>query len=637
MTAQPRTPVRYRRLPLILRAVAVAGAAWLLLVYTANGVVPLGVATAAGAALTVLVIARQLRSLRRNDQVLERLDFNMLELGHQEQRFRLLVQNSTDVVTITDADGRLAYVSPAVRRVLGSDPATVIGTNLVHRMHPDDRNAVAGHMSRIAVYPGATTTYRVRVAHADGSYRTLEVISANLVDEPGVAGIVSNCRDVTETVEAHERLSYEATHDVLTGLANRALFAERLEAAVARRERGQRLSIVLVDLDDFKTVNDTLGHACGDELLIAVAERMRAGVRPTDTVARLGGDEFAILFEGLGGRDVDRVLERITEALAVPMEVEGHLLAVRASFGVVDGRGGDDAGNLLRQADIAMYEAKERGGGHFQRYRPGSEARGAERRRITTALTNALERDELVLHYQPVVALPEGRLTGVEALVRWAHPDRGLLGPGEFIPGAELTGMIVPIGRWVLREACRQAAAWIAELGDQAPGSMSVNASARQLQDASFASDVAAVLRETGLAPGRLTIEITESTAVGGGATAETLRTLRAMGVRLSLDDFGTGASTLSLLANCPVDQIKLDRSFAPVPGPDAIAGAVLQIARAMGVEAVAEGVETLAQAEKLGDLGYVRAQGFHFARPMAPEQLAAAIMMPAECLATPS
>ncbi|GGQ69349.1 putative bifunctional diguanylate cyclase/phosphodiesterase [Couchioplanes azureus] len=555
-------------------------------------------------------------------------------LHRREQRFRLLTRNSTEIVMITTPGGRITYTGPGVTRVLGCTPGAMTGTDLRRRVHPDDHAVAVAHLTKVAARAGVTAICRIRLAHEDGSYRTMEVTSANLLDEPSVLGIVSNCRDVTETVRAHERLSYEASHDLLTGLGNRALFGARVADAVARAGQ-QPISIVLVDLDDFKTVNDTLGHAVGDGLLVEVGERMRANVRPTDTVARLGGDEFAILFEGLGGGDVDRVLDRIADALAVPVDISGHLLAVRASFGVVDGRGGDDAGDLLRQADIAMYEAKERGEGGYQRYRPGSEAPGAERRRITTALTAALQRDELVLHYQPVVALPEGRLTGVEALVRWNHPERGLLGPGDFIPGAELTGMIVPLGRWVLREACRQAVAWTAELGDRAPGTMSVNASARQLQEASFASDVAAILAETGMDPRRLTIEITESTAVGGGATQESLRALRALGVRLSLDDFGTGASTLSLLANCPVDQIKLDRSFAPVPGPDAIAGAVLQIARAMGVEAVAEGVETSAQAAKLGDLGYVRAQGFHFARPMSPEQIAAAISEPADSLAT--
>ncbi|WP_305787625.1 putative bifunctional diguanylate cyclase/phosphodiesterase [Symbioplanes lichenis] len=615
----PAAPARrYSTLP-YLAAGATSALLIVLIVRDSRDLLPVAVAAVA---LTALVIVRQLTSMRENNQLLARLDTNMLELRLKEQRFRLLVQNSSDVVTITElGSGVISYISPAVENVLGYAPGTVVGTDLRERVHPEDREPLTKAVAALAAAPtGTIATYRTRFAHADGSWRTLEVTSANLAGEPSVGGIISNGRDVTETVEAHERLSYEATHDVLTGLANRALFGERVEACVRRARAGQAVSIVLVDLDDFKTVNDTLGHATGDGLLVAVAERMLSTVRPSDTVARLGGDEFAILFEGLDGGSVDRVLERIADALAVPVDIDGHLLSVRASFGVVEGRGGDDPGNLLRQADIAMYEAKERGDGGYQRYRPGSEARGAERHRITAALTTALEREEFVLHYQPVVTLPGGELTGVEALVRWVHPKRGLLGPGEFIPGAELTGMIVPLGRWVLREACRQAAAWERELGDRAPGTMSVNVSARQLQNAGFAEEVAAVLAETGLAASRLTIEITESIALGGGATHETLSELRALGVRLSLDDFGTGASTLSLLKNCPVDQIKLDRSFAPGAGPDAIAGAVLQLARTMGVEAVAEGVETPEQAARLGDLGYLRAQGFHFARPMAPE-----------------
>jgi diguanylate cyclase (GGDEF)-like protein/PAS domain S-box-containing protein len=615
MDHAPRTSAWGRRLLLASAVPAVAGTGWFLLVVSDRpsvaGVPVPGLLIALGAALTALVVVRRLTAARR----------------HLERRFRLLVQNSADVVTITDPDGRIRYISPAVQRVLGLAPAPLVGTNIAHRVHPEDRAAITANVAYVVGRPGNSATYRARLAHADGTYRTLEIISVNLMDEPSVGGVVSNSRDLTETVRAHERLSYESTHDGLTGLANRAQFAERVAAGVAHAGPGHRISIVLIDLDDFKTVNDTLGHALGDGLLVAVAERMRAAIRPTDTIARLGGDEFAILFEGLGCAAVDRVLERIADALAVPVDIDGHLLAVRASFGVVDGRGGDDAGNLLRQADIAMYEAKERGEGGYQHYRPGTEARGAERSRLASALLAALDRRQLVLHYQPVVTLPEGRLTGVEALVRWEHPTRGLLGPGEFIPGAEQSGLIVPLGRGVRPTAGRQAAAWIAELGDRAPGSMSVNASARQLQEPGFAADVAAALADSGLDPGRLTVEITESTAVGGGATQETLHALRALGVRLSLDDFGTGASTLSLLANCPVDQIKLDRSFAPEPGPDVIAGAVLQLARAMGVEAVAEGVETPAQAAKLGALGYVRAQGFHFARPMTPEQIGTGIV----------
>jgi diguanylate cyclase (GGDEF)-like protein len=424
----------------------------------------------------------------------------------------------------------------------------------------------------------------------------------------------------------HERqLRHDATHDALTGLANRVLFGERVEAALSIVGRRHRPTIVLVDLDDFKTVNDTLGHAAGDALLVAVAQRMRANVRGEDTVARLGGDEFAILFQEMDPAGVERVLARIAEALAMPVQVDEHLLAVRASFGIAEAAGpaADDAGDLMRRADIAMYEAKAAGEGGFERYRPGMRARGAERQHLTAELATAIDEGRLVLHYQPVVTLPDGRITGVEALVRWQHPTRGLLGPGEFVPLAEESGLIVPMGRWVLRAATKEAAAWVADHG---LGTVAVNVSAKHLRRSDFAADVASALRDSGLPAQRLTIEITESTAVGGGMTWESLTAVRAMGVRVSLDDFGTGQSTLSLLVQCPVDEIKLDRTFTPAPGPDAIAGAVIQLAQAMGIAAVAEGVETVEQAHALRRLGYVRAQGFHFARPMPADRLVAAI-----------
>ncbi|WP_164842522.1 putative bifunctional diguanylate cyclase/phosphodiesterase [Actinoplanes solisilvae] len=413
-----------------------------------------------------------------------------------------------------------------------------------------------------------------------------------------------------------KRFRHEATHDALTGLANRTLFNERVTAAANDAGPDELVSIVLIDLDDFKIVNDTLGHATGDALLVHVAERMQAAVRSADTVARLGGDEFAILFKGVEGTDVEGTLTRIAAALLAPALIDGEPMTVRASFGVVDGRSGDDAGDLMRRADIAMYEAKERGEGGYERYQPGMETRGAERSRRAAALRAAILEDQLVVFFQPVVTLPDGRITGAEALVRWQHPIEGLLGPGAFIDVAEQTGLIVPLGTWVLRAATREAASWPGEL------TVAVNVSARQLGDAGFPAVVAAALRESGLPPHRLTVEITESVAVGGGATTENLQGLRDLGVRLSLDDFGTGASTLSLLATCPVHQIKLDRSFIPDGGSDAIADAVLRMARAFALEAVAEGVETAEQAARLTRLGYERAQGFHFARPMSAAAL---------------
>ena len=600
---------RFSKLP-YLAAAAVAG---LLVLATSQKSADLPGVVAATVVIIALVILRQLVAFRENSGLLTKLEL-------EEERFRLLVQNSTDIVVITDLDGAVEYISPAVLRVLGHTPAALRGTGVGALIHDEDRPVIRAALADIAETAGASATYQIRLRHADGTWRWLELITSNLMHERSIGARVSNARDITETRQVQDRLSHDASHDALTGLANRVLFHERVTAALA--VPGRRISVVLVDLDDFKTVNDTLGHGVGDGLLGTVADRMTAGVRPTDLVARLGGDEFAILFDGLEPADVERVLTRIAKSLLEPADVDGHRLSIKASFGVVGGRAGDDAADLLRRADIAMYEAKALGQGSYQRYVPGMEARGAERGRLTAELLTAIEHRQLVLHYQPVVTLPEGHLIGVEALVRWQHPERGLLPPGEFIPAAEESGLIVALGRWVLREATRQAAAWLADYGDHGPATVSVNASARQIQPPGFAADVARALRDSGLPPGRLTVEITESTAVGGGATAQTLRDLHDLGVRLSLDDFGTGASTLGLLANCPVDEIKLDRSFTP--GPDTIAGAVLQLAKALGVDAVAEGVETGEQAEKLRRLGYDHAQGYHFARPMTADQITA-------------
>ena len=436
-------------------------------------------------------------------------------------------------------------------------------------------------------------------------------------------------RQITAFRDNHElldQLDHSATHDALTQLPNRELFHERLNQALIDSD-GLHISVILIDLDDFKTVNDTLGHAAGDTLLIAVADRLRESVRAEDTVARLGGDEFAIVMRGGGEPAAEQLICAIVARLATAIRVEQRDLRVRASFGVVAGRPGDDAGELLRHADIAMYEAKARHDGRWQHYTPGMQARGAALEQATTDLRQALDTGQLRLYYQPVVTLEYGDVVGVEALIRRQHPDRGLLGADEIIPAAESSGLIIDIGQWVLHEACRQMTTWLTAHPETAPRTMSVNVSARQLREPAFGGQVAAALNDHGLQPGRLTIEITESTAVGGDATADTLAELRALGVRIALDDFGTGQSTLTLLATCPVDQIKLDRSFVPDATNAVIASAVLQLARGFGVETVAEGVETATQAELLRALGYDRAQGYHFARPMPADALEAMLV----------
>ena len=571
----------------------------ILLVYAVAGDQPDRLLVVVGAVLlTGIVAGRQLRAFRENVRLTD-------EVRGSEERFRLLVQNANDITVISEPDGALRYISPAVRRVLGYEPAAMIGTSLADHTHPDDLPALRDALREVLSTEGATVTLETRCRHADGGWRWLEIVTTNLLHEPSIRGRVSNVRDISETRIVQDKLSHEATHDALTGLANRVLYGRRVAESVTG---AGPVSIVLLDLDDFKIVNDTLGHAIGDALLIAVAERLRAGVRPHDTVARLGGDEFALLLPGLAADGVDRVLRRISESLLVPVEADDQLLSVRASFGVATGAAGDDPGELLRRADIAMYEAKALGQGGHQHFRTGMEARGAGRRRLVDALTTAIDQDQLILHYQPVVSLPDGRTTGFEALVRWQHPADGLLAPGAFITAAEESGLILPLGRWVLNEAVRQAAAW----GEPA-GTVSVNVSGRQLQATGFADEVAEALRTSGLPARRLILEITETTVVGGGATRPNLDAIRAQGVRLSLDDFGTGSSTLTTVAGLSVDQIKLDRSFVD---SDVIARAVLQLAQGMGAEAVAEGVETAAQAERLHELGFRRAQGYLFGRP---------------------
>ncbi|GAA3454088.1 putative bifunctional diguanylate cyclase/phosphodiesterase [Dactylosporangium matsuzakiense] len=430
-----------------------------------------------------------------------------------------------------------------------------------------------------------------------------------------------------------ERLDFNATHDALTGLPNRALFNQRLAAVLATTGPPRPVSVALVDLDDFKIVNDTLGHGAGDALLIAVSGRLAESVRPGDLVARLGGDEFVVLLDAIDPDEAELVAQQMVAALAEPVVADGHELLVRASIGIADGRTGDAPGELLRLADIAMYAAKHVGGSGYQRYVPGMAGAVAGSAALGAQLRQAIFGGELYLEYQPIVALDADRLAGVEALVRWNHPARGAVAPVEFIPVAERTGLIVPLGEWVLREACRQLASWIVEFGPGAPGVVQVNVSARQLAAANFPDLVAAALADFGLPPHRLTVELTESAAVALGPAVTRLEELRRMGVRVSLDDFGTDRSSLTLLQDLPVDELKLDRSFVQreESGRRGIMpAAVLALARVVGLDIVAEGVEEQDQADRLAALGYRKAQGYHYARPMSPAEVGALIARPA-------
>jgi diguanylate cyclase (GGDEF)-like protein len=420
-----------------------------------------------------------------------------------------------------------------------------------------------------------------------------------------------------------QRLRHQALHDPLTGLANRALLASHLETALARARRHTRhLAVLLVDLDGFKFLNDRVGHSQGDLVLMAVADRLRLQIRPTDTVARLGSDEFAVLLEEIDEPEsAVTVARRIRRALEEPMDIEGRELQVRASVGIaVSEAGREPVDDLLRNADVAMYAAKTRGKGRHEVFRSDTHGSVLDELELEGQLRSGLDRGEYVLHYQPVLDLEAGGIAGLEALARWNHPTRGLLAPAEFIPLAERTGFVVPLGRWAMREACRQAGAW--EASGHPPLPVAVNVSAVQLQRPDLVAEVTAALEDSGLAPELLTIEVTESTLLHDpGASAVALGVLKELGVRIAIDDFGTGYSSISYLRQLPIDVLKLDREYVGKidQGPEdaALPKAVIKLAHTLGLDIVAEGISRPEQALELAKLGCHYGQGFLFSRPL--------------------
>ncbi|MER7004280.1 EAL domain-containing protein [Dactylosporangium sp. NPDC000555] len=428
-----------------------------------------------------------------------------------------------------------------------------------------------------------------------------------------------------EVVEYQETLAWQATHDALTHLPNRRLLTQYTGEALGG---GDRVAVALVDIDDFKAINDDLGHGTGDALLTAIAARLCELCPPEGLVARLGGDEYALVFPAADEPAALRILGEVAAGLRRPLDAAGHALVVEASVGVAVGAAGTDADELLRRADVAMYAAKERGKGRQVAYDPAMDQRGAEQARIAAELRVALDAGQLRVFYQPIVRLADGSTVGVEALVRWQHPQRGMVRPDLFIPAAERTGLIVPVGQWVLAEACRQAARWRCELGPDALQYVSVNVSPRQLREAGFARRLRAELHAAGLAPANLMVEVTETAVFDGGSALEELREIQRYGVQVALDDFGTGHSSLGLLRTCPVDVLKVDKSFVDnvteAGEHSVVAEALIGISDGLRLRAVAEGVETQEQADALRRLGYRYAQGYLYGRPLPAEELPA-------------
>jgi diguanylate cyclase (GGDEF)-like protein/PAS domain S-box-containing protein len=555
-------------------------------------------------------------------------------LRASEERFRAVIETASDAFVSVDTEGRIVEWNRKAEDTFGWTRDEAIGLPLVTTVVPEgSRDAHVRGFARFVRTGGGpivSRTLEVNAMRRDGVEFPVE-LSVWMTLSQGTQRVNAFVRDTSDR-KALEQVTHQAFHDPLTDLANRALFTERVAAALVRRgdSSTETVAVLLLDLDDFKTVNDSLGHAAGDELLIAVAARLRSCVRPGDTLARLAGDEFAILLDDLDDeRAAVAVAKRVGARLEAPFEIEEMEIAVRASIGISLGQTPDARpDDLMRDADVAMYEAKARGKGGFQVFEPHMRHAVVKRMELKADLRHALERGELHVHYQPYVKLADESIAGAEALLRWEHAERGLIPPLDFIPLAEEMGLIVPIGRWVLRTACAQAVDWGRRFPELGPLTLSVNVSARQLQDRTFVGEVAEILTEHGLSPERVVLELTESSLVEDPDQAvRRLEELRELGIRLAIDDFGTGYSSLGYLQRYPIEILKVHRAFVSElgrhPEEPALAKAIVQLAQHLGMQTIAEGVEDGAQVDALRALGCGYAQGFHFSQPLPGDEFA--------------
>ena len=617
------------------RRLAVVGSAALippgvLFVQQAMGRITDGYAIAlAGAALFVLVLIRTTGVAREVADT------------RSEARLQALFDNASDAVIVIDAAGRVKYSTQSTQRVLGQDPSGMLdrpmGTFLTEH---DERE-----LSVLLSTPGVTTTVEWQIRAADDTPRDLEVIAADLRDDKRIQGLVLTMRDISERKVLDAELRRQALHDTLTGLPNKSLFEDRVAHALGRADRTQgEVAVLFLDLDNFKLVNDSLGHNAGDELLVAVAARLLSVLKSGDTVARFGGDEFVVLIEGNDvGTAAERVSDRLQAALKAPFEIGGEVVPLHASIGIAVGRArACSPSQLLRDADLAMYVAKRNGRGRSERFAPEMHEQAMHRLEVGSELPGAIDDGQLVLFYQPIVDVVTGHVLGAEALVRWNHPRRGLILPIDFIPIAESTGVVVPLGQWALTEACRQTSEWRHDGLVEESFYVSVNLSARHFRDRQVIDDIASALESSHLPSHALLIEVTESALVDdfdpGGVL---LRELKALGVKLAIDDFGTGYSSLARLSEFPVDVVKIDKSFIDRLGDHAdgetMVRAVVALSHSLGMRAVAEGVEDRDQALSLERLGCTMAQGYLFARPMAPDAMTQALQTSSEATSAAS
>jgi diguanylate cyclase (GGDEF)-like protein/PAS domain S-box-containing protein len=560
-----------------------------------------------------------------DDLVLKRT----ITLGTREKWFRSLVQNSSDVITVVDVRGVVRYQTPSVTRILGHDPHLLVGTRFSGLLRPIDGRKLEAALSAASRKPGRTVTLEFPIWHKSGHWCDTETTITSLVHDPDIRGLVLNSRDVSERRQLEEALTHQAFSDPLTGLANRALFRQEVESALADAFAPGEVAVLFLDLNGFKAVNDAQGHHVGDELLGLVSKRLAHSVRPGDLVARLGGDEFGILVSGAGAEEgAVWVAERVRRALAAPFLLDGREMTLGASTGIAVVDDDDQtADQLLRNADLAMYRAKSRHDLSFVRFEAQMHDALLARVRAESDLRQAVVHGDLVLHYQPVVELSSGRIVGAEALVRWRHAERGLIQPSDFIELAEETGLVNEIGSWALTECCAQGARWQRYAAPGGFFKIAVNVSARQLE-VGLPRQLRDALAESGLPGQALTLEMTESVLMERTEdSVELLRRLKTIGVKVAVDDFGTGYSSLSYLSRFPVDILKIDRSFVQNiggddPGSAELVTTIVRLGESLRLETVAEGIETDQQRDLLRDLGCTYGQGFLFARPMAAEDL---------------
>lgn len=562
------------------------------------------------------------------------------QLAERDELFQLITENAADMIAVVDANGHRLYNSPAYQKVLGYSAEELSSGSSIDQIHPSDRERVL-QAAQKARTTGLGQRLEYRMCHKDGSWRILESTASPIRSASGeVEKLIIVNRDITGRKRAEEMLAHSAFHDGLTDLPNRALFLDRLQHGLmrARRHSDYKFAVLFVDVDEFKVVNDSLGHSAGDELLVRIARRLTVGLRETDTLsrsaivdsqpgegdlARLGGDEFAVLLEDVfNPSDAIRVAQRIQEKLGLPFDVGGHQIVITASIGVASSSSSyAGAEDLLRDAELAMYRAKRTGKARCEVFDPEMHSSAVRRLQLETDLRRGLERGELIVYYQPIVSLRSGKITGFEALSRWQRPE-GIVSPAEFIPVADETGLVLPINRALLLEACQQLCSWQSQLGCDPPLTMSMNIAPKQFAQPELAKEIGTLLKQAGVQPNTVNLEIMETIAMGDADRAlSVLSDLKALGVLLSIDDFGTGYSSLSRLPRFPVDALKIDRVFISNMNADRdsyeIVRLIIMLAHSVGLKVVAEGTETEEQITELKRLGCEMAQGYLYSPPV--------------------